>query len=156
MLRFLIILLSLCVFVACAGTNTASDGDSTESSASEASSADADGCNYYFDDNLQMDEVARVVTLNGMPVTGTICERYPNGTLMVFATAKDGKLHGQTRTYYENGQLEFEGTLVESVIHGVVKTYREDGTLLSEETYENDVIVKTIRYDEDGEPIAEE
>jgi hypothetical protein len=75
---------------------------------------------------------------DGVPISGTIRNFYPDGRLAWETQWVDGKLHGVTRGWYENRKLREETTWVNGKMHGPARWYDEEGRLRRETLYEND------------------
>ena len=77
-------------------------------------------------------------TKDGRPLTGMLLtSQYGGSGANQHTPYKDGKPHGQRRTYYPDGTLWEESSYVNGLQEGVEKWYRENGTLWITATYKN-------------------
>lgn len=111
--------------------------------------------------------------------TGTAVGKYLNGQQKEEVTFKDGKCHGESRSWYANGQKEEEVTFKDGMPdkywrkwfengqqkqdwnfrdgkrHGLHKSWDKNGQIRTEEVYENDINTEKKEWNADGQLIAE-
>jgi len=93
----------------------------------------------YLDSEVDLDPIGQTAKdRDGLPISGTVQNFYPNGRLAWETQWVEGKLHGVTRGYYENRKLMEETTWVNGKLHGPARWYDEQGNLRRETLYEND------------------
>ncbi len=97
-----------------------------------------------------------VYDINEKPINGIYKIYYPDGTVKMEITGKNGKPEGEGKFYDEKGRLTFTGTFKDGLPDGVMTNYFSNGTIRNEITY-----VKGVQnglqhiYNEDGEQIIE-
>lgn len=102
----------------------------------------------------KLEKVVRDLAMRG----GSIGTYYSDSDqLMVIASYKEGKLHGDHIIYYRNGVIQTLTPYVKGKIEGCRKDFREDGSLwiecdyrcgkeVEKRVYENDKIIKVFNY----------
>lgn len=65
----------------------------------------------------------------GVPVSGQLVDRFPNGEVRISSHFHGGKLHGPTRHYFENGQLQSLRQYEQGILTGEVAAYYQNGQL---------------------------
>ena len=99
----------------------------------------------YLDSEVAIDEINQFARdQDGIAITGTIQNFYPNGRLAWETQWVNGRLHGITRGYYENRKIKEETTWVNGKLNGPARWYNAEGTLLRETVYENDKDLKDL------------
>jgi hypothetical protein len=92
----------------------------------------------YLESEVYIDEIDQIARdQDGLVISGTIQNFYPNGRLAWETQWVGGKLHGVTRGYYENRKLKEETVWVNGKLHGPAKWYDEQGKLRRETMYED-------------------
>ncbi|MFT4605971.1 MAG: hypothetical protein ACI9W4_002716 [Rhodothermales bacterium] len=61
-------------------------------------------------------------------LTGTITERYPDGSLKSVTTYLNGRKEGESRGFYPDGSLSFDRTYQSGLKEGIHSGWWEDGT----------------------------
>ena len=93
----------------------------------------------YLESEVDIDDADQVARdKDGIPISGTIQNFYPNGRLAWETQWVNGKLHGITRGYDENRKLREETTWVDGKLNGLARWYDEKGNLRRETMYEGD------------------
>ncbi len=65
----------------------------------------------------------------GVPVSGKLVDRLPNGNIRTASHFHGGKLHGSTRHYFENGQLQSIRQYEQGILKGEITAYFQNGQL---------------------------
>jgi len=74
--------------------------------------------------------------------TGTVVERYPDGTLQGYLQFVDGLAHGVSVMWFPNGQLRRYMELEYDACHGLKIEWSDDGVVLFEGNYCRGRLVK--------------
>lgn len=93
-----------------------------------------------------------VYTYQGRRFTGIAYEDQP-GVGRSEISYVDGRQEGLARDWYPSGRLKGETMYVANGRHGHSREFREDGTLASEASYEYDILVRSTRFDEQGNTV---
>jgi antitoxin component YwqK of YwqJK toxin-antitoxin module len=95
--------------------------------------------------------------LNGKD-NGPVVEFYKNGRMRSYWYAnKEGRMHGESKSFHDNGQISLESFIINDSIHGLVKQYDRDGNITVIWEYNMGKFVRTIHgYDPDSEEAEEE
>ena len=93
-----------------------------------------------------------VYTYNGQRFTGIGYEDDPERGRSEISCV-DGAQEGPSRDWYPSGQLKGETIYKGNVRDGHNREFREDGSMWLEEIYEHGVLVRSARFDENGNVI---
>lgn len=90
------------------------------------------------------------------PFTGTMIERYPDGTLLSRSAVAAGRLHGLSEGWYPDGRLQVREQFVRGVSHGErVKWHPNGATQSVASIVEGQLHGRFLRWHENG-ALAEE
>jgi len=96
------------------------------------------------------------IAATGLPFTGTMVERFKDGSVRSSSMVLNGLLHGPSHGYYTNHSAQVREHFVNGVSHGVRTKWYADGTLQSETTIVHGRVTgKFRRWHENGQ-LAEE
>lgn len=91
---------------------------------------------------LEFDPESYRYLCHGELFTGTVAERYPDGSLRGFLQYVDGLAHGVSAMWFPNGQLNRYMEMEYDACHGLRIEWGEDGALLREARYCRGQLVK--------------
>jgi antitoxin component YwqK of YwqJK toxin-antitoxin module len=95
--------------------------------------------------------------LNGQDC-GPVVGFYKNGRIRSYWFAnKEGRQHGESKSFYDNGQVLMESFYINGFLHGLFKLYDRNGNIEVIWEYDMDKFVRTIYgYDPDSEEAEEQ
>ena len=102
-------------------------------------------------DELELDD--QLALLNGMPFTGVVTSRYPDGALESEGRYREGLPEGEQRRWYPDGQLERRWIAIRGKGSSEEWSWRPDGRPRSHRRNEGWRPVELEAWDEAGRPI---
>ena len=87
------------------------------------------------------------------PFDGKAVTHYPNGKLMYEAEYKNGKQHGEIKSFFKDGAKQSEGAMENGVFHGKVIHYHPNGKMQSHYVYSKGIATSRKNWDETGKAV---
>jgi len=87
------------------------------------------------------------------PFDGKAVAHYPNGRLMYEANYKDGKQHGEIKSFFNDGSKQSEVTMENGIFHGKVIHFHPNGQMQSHYIYRKGNAINRKNWDETGKVV---
>ena len=88
------------------------------------------------------------------PFDGKAVTHYPNGKLMYEAEYKNGKQHGEIKSFFKDGVKQSEGAMENGVFHGKVIHFHSNGQMQSHYIYRKGNAISRTNWDENGKVVV--
>lgn len=105
--------------------------------------------------DLRYDAREAVYRHGGRPFTGVAYTTYSDGTPMSETEHRDGLFFGVSRGWWESGKPETEANYAFGVLHGPSRSWYANGQLAEEELHEHGILVRSKKWDEQGNLVEE-
>ncbi len=75
---------------------------------------------------------------------------YDTGEIKIVFSKINGVKNGITKEFYKDGKLKYEYAYINGKLNGITREFKLNGLMKFEYTYENNTVIRTVEFYEDG------